>query len=327
MIMTILTAITAFDSRDVAAFSAPTSEITIKSDSEITLIDTTDTTLQVTFKGAFKIPTSGSSYGIAKEINFYSSDTLQLSFDGSFPLSADASGNITFPAPADYISLKFLQGNDKYLGSTGNDYFSIYDNRGKDVYYGLAGNDYIELGTQGRVTGGGGDGNDLLVSFSVRDRLSGGNGKDAFWVDKGNVIITDFSPTDDLDTIILSKSVYEEKMMDDWLKGNASDLPVTFSVNADGNYTMSNYADHILIVEGIKSARLVQDEDDYFIYDQGTGKLYFDQDGQGGKKPAVLVTLEDQPLLTVDEFGAGLIFAEHFENYRSAWLDTVFVGA
>lgn len=325
--MTILTAITAFDSRDIAAFSASASEIIISRDSEITLIDATDTTLQAIFTGSFKTPSSGTSYGTTKEIDFYSADVLQFNISGSFTVAVDADGNITFPAPADYASLKLFQGSDKYLGSTDNDYFSIYDNRGKDVYYGLAGNDYIELGTQGRGTAGGGDGNDLLVSFSARDRLTGGDGKDAFWVDKASVAITDFSPTADLDTIILPKSDYEEKMMADWLKGNAADLPVAFDVDADGNYTMASYADHILIVEGIKSARLAQDGDDYFVYDQGSGKLYFDQDGQGGKKPTVLVTLEDQPQLTVDELGTGLVFAEHFENYRSAWLETVFADA
>lgn len=324
--MTILTAITAFDSRDIAAFSASASEIIISRDSEITLIDVTDTTLQAVFTGSFKTPSSGTSYGTAKEIDFYGADILQFNISGSFTVAADATGNITFPVPADYASLKLFQGNDKYLGSTDNDYLSIYDNRGKDVYYGLAGNDYIELGPQGRGTAGGGDGNDLLVSFAARDRLTGGAGEDAFWVDKANVAISDFSPTTDLDTIILPKSYYEEKMMADWLKGNASDLPVAFTANADGDYTLTSYIDHILLVEGIKSARLAQDDDDYFVYDQGTGKLYFDQDGQGGKKPGILATLEDKPQLTVDELGTGLIFAEHFENYHSAWLSTVFAG-
>lgn len=312
--MATFTAHATFDSRTVAEFSASTTGLTISRDSEIGLSDATDSSFTATFIGAFAPVDAQGSYGKAEEVSFYSADTLLYTITGNFELE-ESEGVIGFPDTSGFAALKLFQGSDTYIGSTGNDYFSVYDNRGKNIHYGLEGNDYLELATKGRGVAAGGNGNDLIVSSVAGDKLSGGNGNDFFWLAAGSATITDFSAADD--KLVLLKSPYEEKVMKDWLDGKGGTSPVDFTVNANGNFTITSA--FVTVIEGLKSAR---DPDDYFVYDLGSGKLYFDQDGAGGKKPTVLASFTSKPLLTADEIAGSLLFAPHVESFRDYWLET-----
>lgn len=318
--VTTLTAHTTFDSRSVAKFSTSlTATITISKDSQISLSDSTTSTFGLTFTGSFKAVNAKGSYGTAKEIKFHSSDVLTHTITGAFPVELDGDGLITFPAPSGFNDLKLFKGNDTYIGSTGNDYFAVYDNKGKNVYYGQDGNDYIELASKVAGVAGGGNGNDLIVSSFAGDKMTGGSGGDFFWLGASKVTITDFTAAED--KIVLQKSVYEEKLLSSWVAGDSSDAPVQFSKDESSNYTIPSSA--IAVVEGIKSSR---NEGTYFVYDLGTGKLYFDQDGPGKKTPALLATYSNKPVLTADEIAGSLMFAEHVDNFKTYWLASYFSG-
>jgi hypothetical protein len=333
--MAILTAHTQFISSsigtsvtaNVAKFSASVdAAVTISKDSEINLSDSTTSTYEVAFVGAFKAANAKGSYGTAKEIRFYSSDILTHTITGSFPLALDTEGLITFPAPSAFNSLKLFKGNDTYIGSTSNDCFAVYDNSGRNTYYGQSGNDYIELASKVAGVAVGGNGSDLIVSTVSGDKLSVGSTTDSengylnfFWLGKSGATITDFAAANC--RIVLQKSTYEEKLLASWAAGDASGAPVQFTKDDNGNYTIPSSA--IAVVEGIKSSR---SDDTFFVYDLGSGKLYFDQDGPGGKAPTALTTLSNKPLLTADEITASLMFAEHVENFRTYWLASYFSG-
>lgn len=93
-----------------------------------------------------------------------------------------ASGEPYFP---NYAIITLLSGNDKIIGSAGEEFLGGY--KGKDYLDGKAGDDTID----------GGRGN---------DRLTGGKGDDAFFfnADSGHDVITDFKRNGDDDVIYVS---------------------------------------------------------------------------------------------------------------------------
>jgi Ca2+-binding RTX toxin-like protein len=158
-----------------------------------------------------------------------------------------------------------MAGNDTVRGFGGND--SLFGESGNDLLHGEVGND--------RLNGGAGD--DQLIGWFGNDVLTGGAGKDTFFyyggASAGNRdTFTDFSPVDDV--IHLSKTGMAKLGI-----AGTTLSPAFFRVGPkalDGN--------------------------DHVIYNQATGALYYDADGNGALPAVQFATLTNRPALTYHDF-------------------------
>lgn len=132
-------------------------------------------------------------------------------------------------------------------------------------------------GANGNDTIKGGKSNDTLSGSFDKDKLEGGDGRDwfvfredpgAFNADK----ITDYSRGQD--KIVLDSRVFEAI----GTKLTASELYATLG------------------------AREAHDSNDHIIYDNRTGKLYYDPDGLGGQHSQLFATLTNHVGLTASDF-------------------------
>jgi len=117
----------------------------------------------------------------------------------------------------------------------------------------------------------GAQGNDILVGGSGRDTLTGGAGADRFAFSRPNEgidIITDFVVADD--------------RIDISATGFGGGLTARAAIKP-GQFTYGKAAG---------------DANDRFIYDRGSGALYFDVDGTGGAKQVQIAALTTKPLIT-----------------------------
>ncbi|GAB4366722.1 MAG: hypothetical protein Kow00121_04420 [Elainellaceae cyanobacterium] len=150
-------------------------------------------------------------------------------------------------------------GNDRIFGAVGNDRIfgdqdndELFGDEGKDRMEGGIGNDSLNGGQSGdRLLGG--DGNDILAGGDGADLLIGGAGRDRFsfsLAETGRDRVADFTDQDVLEMIGLAG-----------LTG--------------GKAGKSIGRQHFQL--GKKAG----DADDYLIYNQKTGTLFFDADGIG----------------------------------------------
>ncbi len=152
-------------------------------------------------------------------------------------------------------------------GGSGDDDF--YGGYGNDVIAGKVGNDYLDADTgSDRLTGNGG--RDTLIGGAGRDTLTGGGGRDFFTFNastEGTDIITDFAVTPDA-------------------------IRILASVFGGGLVAGTLAADRFVL--GTQAV----DSDDRFIYNQNTGDLYFDIDGNGATAQVQLATLTNLTTLS-----------------------------
>jgi Ca2+-binding RTX toxin-like protein len=156
---------------------------------------------------------------------------------------------------------------------------SIYN----DVLTGTSGNDYLN-GYAGNDTLNGGAGDDILVGGSSADVLTGGDGKDTFMLatDRGLSIngsidtITDFSLVDD--KFCLVSATFQAFI------GTLGSLSASNFFSGAGQTT-------------------AKDVDDYIIYNQTTGNVFYDADGFGTASASVLIAdITDGLNLTYNHF-------------------------
>ena len=150
-----------------------------------------------------------------------------------------------------------------------------------DVFYGLGGNDAL-YGGGGNDYLSGGAGNDLVSGGAGRDILRGGAGKDAFVFDskvsKANAdAIKDFNVKDD--RFHLDNAVFT-KLGKKGTEANPSKINKAF-------FTIGDNA---------------KDKNDYLIYNDKTGKLYYDADGSGSKAKVEIATLSKNLKMTYHDF-------------------------
>jgi Ca2+-binding RTX toxin-like protein len=155
--------------------------------------------------------------------------------------------------------------NNRILGNSAAN--TLTGNDGNDTLDGKGGNDIL-LGGNGvdRIIGGAG--NDQITSGARGDDLSGNAGQDLFiFVDApiGSFdTIRDFTPTDD--TLQISRSAF------------GLSLPLgTIPVSALALGTSASLAS------------------ERFVYDQGSGNLFFDEDGVGGTTQVQIAKLTNRP--------------------------------
>ncbi|MBF2001379.1 MAG: cadherin domain-containing protein, partial [Synechococcales cyanobacterium M58_A2018_015] len=159
-------------------------------------------------------------------------------------------------------------GDNSLSGEAGDDWLSGED--GNDILNGGSGNDQL-FGGSGRDTLLGGDGNDRLVGGDGRDRITGGKGQDSIVLTAARRnsldVITDFRPIDD--TLIISRSGFSPSLR--------------LGRIARSRFVLGNRA---------------QDRMDRFIYNRGTGVLFFDRDGAGGLGAVAIARFTNRPSLT-----------------------------
>jgi Ca2+-binding RTX toxin-like protein len=183
-------------------------------------------------------------------------------------------------------------GNDTLLGGDGNDVldedgYAVKLGYGDDLLDGGAGNDTLFsgdgndtlLGGMGNDVMYGEEGNDTLSGGSGNDTLTGGTGNDHFVFDaltlsSGNTdIITDFS-TNQNDKIVLSGDVFTS------LFGK-----IDLSANIR-NYSAPSVG-----------------SDDYIVYDNTTGNVYYDPTGLSNASAVLIATLQNKPLtMTANQY-------------------------
>jgi Ca2+-binding RTX toxin-like protein len=159
--------------------------------------------------------------------------------------------------------------------------FTYYGTSGKDTYVGTV---YVD-----DINGGGGfdiiiagGGNDLIRGGLGKDTLTGGKDKDAFIFDtkpsKTNVDkITDFNPKDD--SIWLDNAVFTKL-------GSKGSISSPAKLNK-AFFTLGTEA---------------KDKNDYVIYDNKKGVLYYDADGSGNGKAVEVASFSNKAKLTVSDF-------------------------
>ena len=157
------------------------------------------------------------------------------------------------------------KGNDSIVGSAIAD--SLQGESGDDTLAGGDGNDLID----------GGNDHDLLSGNGGDDTLTGGKGKDSFVfhnLDEGVDIITDFSVKDDI---------------------------LLFSAISFGDDLMAGVISSEMFVIGTAAT----DDKHRFIYDDLSGDLFYDRDGNG-----------DDAQVIVAQLGSGLNL-----SHSNFWLD------
>ncbi|WP_305072129.1 hypothetical protein [Microvirga puerhi] len=186
----------------------------------------------------------------------------------SFALAvADVAQEITSGSLEDDI-FKAGKYNDRLSGNLGN-----------DKLYGGAGNDTLK----------GDAGNDVLWGGLGKDVLTGGKGKDIFVFDtkfnrKTNLDkITDFNVKDD--TIWLDNALFKaNKALYAATKKGTEAKPLKLNAKF---FTIGDKA---------------KDKNDYLIYDNKKGVLYYDADGSGAKAAIEIATLKKGLKMTYKDF-------------------------
>lgn len=155
------------------------------------------------------------------------------------------------------------------IAGTGTDADDILvGNSGANRLQGLGGKDILS----------GGAGMDILIGGDGADRLTGGEGADLFWFDKlGSAAdrdsITDFAPGSDRLVFI-----------------------------ADGFAGLSALpANHVIPTGAFVTGTAATNAAQHFVYDAGSGSLYYDSDGLGGASQTLIAIFSNLPHLTAND--------------------------
>jgi Ca2+-binding RTX toxin-like protein len=168
---------------------------------------------------------------------------------------------------------------EKLIGTSGSDVLT--GNVGNEVLKAGAGNDTVSGGA-GNDTLYGGTGNDKIRGGIGKDTLKGESGKDTFVFDttpgKSNVDkVLDFIVKDD--SFWLGNAVFT-KLGKKCTEANPAKLSKSF-------FTIGDKA---------------KDKNDYVIYDDKKGKLFYDADGSGKGKQVEIATLSKNLKMTEKDF-------------------------
>lgn len=232
--------------------------------------------ITITFNGATMLDWSKLSVGAPDLANavFQSNWTLlnRLMLGGNDQISAtDGTDRVNAFAGADLV--RGYAGSDTISGGAGND--TLYGGLGQDRLNGDTGNDRL-LGEAGADSINGGGGADVLIGGTGIDTLAGGAGADIFvFVARGSTnrdVIKDFDARADA---------------------------LHFDNDAFTGFAYTGALRKAQFVTGTAA----QDAGDRLIYQQSTGRLWYDADGTGAASKMLVADLRDGAALTaVDIF-------------------------
>jgi Ca2+-binding RTX toxin-like protein len=196
-----------------------------------------------------------------------SNDTYYVDNEGDLVIEASGAGTDTVSSTISYT----LPGNVEKLTLTGT---ASIDGTGNELNNTLTGNGGNNLltGLAGNDTLNGNAGNDTLIGGGGNDLLTGSTGSDVFRFDALNEGI------DKIQDLVLTEDLIQ-------INGSGFALSLPNGVLSGSNFVAG-------------SASL--DSDDHFIYEQGTGKLFFDADGLGGSAQTLIATLTNKVALTAN---------------------------
>lgn len=147
-----------------------------------------------------------------------------------------------------------------------------------------------------RITGAGG--RDRLFGHTGHDRLSGGAGADTLFGDAGNDTLLGGAGTDRL-----TGGAGEDVFAFTHLGGVHRDVITDFSSRQDNLHFDNDAFDDLSYTGQLRAANFVlgsaaQDASDRFIYQRGTGNLWYDADGSGAARKVLVAELTDGTALT-----------------------------
>jgi serralysin len=201
-------------------------------------------------------------------------------------------------------------GNDRITGGTGND--ELHGGLGNDTYVVLNAGDTIIEDTNGGTDtvetnlnyyqlsaanvenltytgtgsfyGSGDDGNNVITGGAGNDTLRGGLGNDTLSGGAGNdFYLFDTAPSaGNADIVAGFVSGSDRILLDN----------TAFTALSEGGLTPSAFV----------AGTAAQDADDRIIYDQTTGNLYYDADGNGAGAAILFATLQGHPALGASDF-------------------------
>lgn len=142
-----------------------------------------------------------------------------------------------------------------------------------DTINGEGGNDNIG-GHKGDDIINGGAGNDRLHGGQGHDVLTGGSGKDVF-------VFKEYAAAD-------------SDRVTDFTHG-------TDKIGIDGTY-LTAFKDGKFSSSEFYAGTKAHDANDHLIYDKKTGKLYYDDDGNGKHAAHLIATFDHKPTITASDF-------------------------
>lgn len=159
-----------------------------------------------------------------------------------------------------------------------------------DVLTGNAGNDVFKAGA-GNDTVAGGAGNDMLYGGTGNDNIRGGIGKDTLKGESGKDTFV-------FDTVASKSNV--DKVLDFIVKDDSFwlDNAVFTKLGKKGTEASPAKLSKSFFTIGDKA----KDKNDYVIYDDKKGKLFYDADGSGKGKQVEIATLSKNLKLTEKDF-------------------------
>lgn len=163
-----------------------------------------------------------------------------------------------------------------------------------DVLWGTNASERLS-GSSGHDTIYGGAGNDTIYSGSGNDRIRGGTGKDYLKGESGNDYFT-FDTKPSKSTNLDKIADYNVKYDTIWL-----DNAVFTKLGKSGSMTKPVKINKSYFAIGTKA----KDKNDYVVYDNKKGVLFYDQDGSGTKyKQVEIATLSKNLKMTYSDFFA-----------------------
>jgi Ca2+-binding RTX toxin-like protein len=205
-----------------------------------------------------------------------------------------------------------LAGADSYTGGNKADFFSGF--AGNDTFNGREGNDLL-VGDTGNDTIRGAGGADVLSGDAGADKLIGGPGNDtllgaghadSLWGDAGADQLTGGPGVDSVfggannDIFILNAgaSLANRDVIKDFsnVSGNNDkfqlDNAVMPALGATGQLAAAKFF----------AGAAAHDGDDRIVYNQATGNVFYDSNGDGAGGAVIIATLTTKPLLTLGDF-------------------------
>jgi Ca2+-binding RTX toxin-like protein len=158
-----------------------------------------------------------------------------------------------------------------------------------DVLYGLGGDDQLSPGTPGPLAIHGGDGDDAISGLSDADELYGGRNEDSLVGDGGDDLIEGGSGDDylmggtGLDVLIGGSGGDVFSFLGDASPDRVQDFNRKEGDSIElfsSNFTVLE-PDEPLDREAFYKGKNAKEEDDHIGYDRKSGKMYYDENGDG----------------------------------------------
>ncbi len=192
------------------------------------------------------------------------------------------------------LSSYSLPGNVEDLVYEGFGSFSGYGNSLGNYMYGYNGDDLLS-GRGGADRLYGKDGDDDLIGGGGADRLYGGGGQDWLYGGRGNDVLYGGAGADDFhfDTA-LNASTNVDKIKDFTVGSDAIFLDRDIFTGIEQGGALAADA----FVEGTRA----RDAEDRIVYDEATGRIFYDADGAGGAAAILFATVTAGTDLIASDF-------------------------